>query len=614
MSVPHASTQHSRTIADRRLHYESKRWDLICVGVIMPLTRSPSICCQYNALHEAEHTELSSWVNLATIILIIAHIAFSIAAYVVYAAFHKREVATHHIRYNSEYILGIMETSMSGVIAALLIYDFYLAKRAKHPGISLTRREFRLVKTVTHMIIWWAISSVVFMYLEHWTYLQGIYFWIVSMTTIGFGDHKPTYLASRLTWVAFDIVSLGLLTRMINAYVVVVFENIEMHTEHRIQELRRSRRHHRRMSEVQLTGTNGPDSDSISDITLAEDIGQTVADARKEKSSEQGKEVIEKVTFATLLLMSCWLFGALAFSRTEGWDFGTSFYFTFVSLTTTGFGDVTVRSATGIVIFIFFCLVGVGCTAYFGSVLAQMRFWILRYAIRRGIIHMGEGIDYVLRFCYRVIRCVYCRTTMRNVIADTESEISNMPTARTLRRLLPPAMTAATFSGPMPADESIMPISEREAVVEEILDATRKLNRTIHLMSRFLVKPQPVTAQRQLTRVPHLIDNQTALTESPLESPELMASPPPPPPPPPSTPRLLMDERRRSLAPLHEHPGVTTTTATHPEGQQMPSRVTREMASLTVMESLPIWQECRQHMRNITRATVRLLDIERDAR
>jgi hypothetical protein len=44
----------------------------------------------------------------------------------------------------------------------------------------------------------------------------------------------------------------------------------------------------------------------------------------------------------------------------------------------------------------------------------------------------------------------------------------------------------------MLSEENLMPVSEREAVVEEILDTTPKLNKNTHLMSRFLVKPQPV--------------------------------------------------------------------------------------------------------------------------
>ncbi|RKP25520.1 hypothetical protein SYNPS1DRAFT_28749 [Syncephalis pseudoplumigaleata] len=646
----------SRTIARLRQSYENKRWDLICVGVSMPLMVLLIIPAAANAWQRDAHDqhikvskpadvivlmsvsavlalvanatlyirlktpEFPAWINKVTIIASVVRVILSIAAYIVYALFHDSGLPASRVQYSGEYIMGIVDTSLSSIISLLLIYDYYHAREAQHPGTSLTRQEFMLVRAVTWLFAWWAISSVVYMYLEDWTYLDAVYFWlgkrrashaavdagpnahVVSVATIGFGEYRPTYLGSRLVWIVFQAVGIGLLARMINAYVIVVFENIQRHTEQRIQALRRMRRQSRHRDEMLQTDLNGAEeSGSEDEGTLAEDIGQTVADARKEKSVEQGKEVIQKVTFAGILLMSCWLFGALTFSLTEGWDFGTSFYFCFVALTTTGFGDIVLRSAAGIVLFIFFCLLGLGCMAYFGSVLVQLRLWILRYAIRRAAFHLGQLCEHALRGCRRLIRrIVWWRgaAAARGAV-DVATGMSTMPTARTLRRFLPTALTAATFTGTMASEENVLPISEREAVVEEILDATRKLNQLVNQLGRFPVDPRPVTVQRELSRFPSLLSAE-ASPSSPMppadESPEPMATPPSPPPPPPSTPRLLLEERRRRAL---RHP---------------PSAAAREeTANLTVLEGLPVWRECQQHMHAITRATIRLLDIERDA-
>ncbi|KAI9591893.1 hypothetical protein BDF19DRAFT_416756 [Syncephalis fuscata] len=608
MSIPRVSTQCSRIIAHKRLVYENKRWDLICVGVVMPLMviliipaasnswqrdeKNPRIKVNKPAVYyRADIIALMSisgffalvanitlyvrlrapdfpkWVVPVTVLSSIMRVITSIAAYVIYAVFHAHNYNSKHVKYSGEYIM------------------------------------------VTQFIVWWAIGAVVFMYLESWTFLQAIYFWIVAVATIGFGNFFPSYLASRLTWIVFEAVGIGLLAKMINTFVIVVFENIQLHTEQRIQELRRLRRRRRRRSEVQQTGMDDMESDSGSDITLAEDIGQTVADARKEKHIEQGKEVIKKITFAGVILMT-WLLGAFTFSRTESWDFGTSFYFCFVSLTTTGFGDVVLRSATGVVLFIFFCLIGLGSMAYFGSVLSQMRLWILRYSIKQCVVHVEEFFNHIAN-CFRGILHRVGLGGPPNVSIDIQTDAELMSRSHTLRRFLPTSMTATTYEGPTPIDDDVLPMSEREAVVEDILDATRKLNRIINNMGRFLVDPRQITAQNAITQMsPIDIDSPVALTESPVESPNLEVLPPFPPPPPPSTPRLLLDERRRrSTQLLHSPQGRNTL----PPRNRIVNASDADTSGLSMLGRMPAWHECQQQIRAITQATIRLLDIERDA-
>ena len=126
------------------------------------------------------------------------------------------------------------------------------------------------------------------------------------MATIGFGNLFPSYIGSRLTWIVFEAVGIGLLANMINAFVIVVFESIQRHTEKRIQNMRRNRRQSLRSDVTMQTGMDESESEPESDNILFGHIDQTVADARKEKQQEKAKEVIQKNIFASFLLLAWW--------------------------------------------------------------------------------------------------------------------------------------------------------------------------------------------------------------------------------------------------------------------------------------------------------------------
>jgi hypothetical protein len=46
--------------------------------------------------------------------------------------------------------------------------------------------------------------------MEGWTFLETLYFSIVTATTVGFGDHLPTSDASKLFTVAYAFIGIGI--------------------------------------------------------------------------------------------------------------------------------------------------------------------------------------------------------------------------------------------------------------------------------------------------------------------------------------------------------------------------------------------------------------------
>lgn len=48
------------------------------------------------------------------------------------------------------------------------------------------------------IVLWLGLGTLIFHYLEKWTWIQSFYFSVISVTTVGFGDLTPTSDLSRL--------------------------------------------------------------------------------------------------------------------------------------------------------------------------------------------------------------------------------------------------------------------------------------------------------------------------------------------------------------------------------------------------------------------------------
>ncbi len=68
-----------------------------------------------------------------------------------------------------------------------------------------------------------AAGTVLFRYLEDWTWVEAFYFTGVTVTTIGYGDIHPTHDASRILTVLFGIISVFLLFYTIGVIVETRF-------------------------------------------------------------------------------------------------------------------------------------------------------------------------------------------------------------------------------------------------------------------------------------------------------------------------------------------------------------------------------------------------------
>ncbi len=202
-----------------------------------------------------------------------------------------------------------------------------------------------------------ALGTLLFHWLEQWSYLDSLYFIIITVTTIGFGDLSPTTPLSKILTIFFGINGIVLL--------LVFFDLI---------------RRVRRMEVVSLA-----EQMTNSDLPRVKKLGieATKSMARPtpklpgslEHSSRFPLFHLMKETLTRLFLLDLLkdphsrgvlayagitvVMGAIAFHLVEGWSFLNSIYFMIITMTTIGYGDLTPTLPWGKILTIFFGLNGI---------------------------------------------------------------------------------------------------------------------------------------------------------------------------------------------------------------------------------------------------------------
>ena len=78
----------------------------------------------------------------------------------------------------------------------------------------LQDKEYRQLLGITLIIL--AIGTINYHYLEGWSWIDALYFSIITLTTIGYGDFSPQTTAGKLFTIAYIILGIGIILGFIN--------------------------------------------------------------------------------------------------------------------------------------------------------------------------------------------------------------------------------------------------------------------------------------------------------------------------------------------------------------------------------------------------------------
>ncbi|KAJ4473895.1 voltage-gated potassium channel [Lentinula aciculospora] len=255
---------------------------------------------------------------------------------------------TPDVSYGEGFWSAVMSLLLATVILGLLLLHFFLVfarDKARGPPsenqirVRIAGRHFMIQNTLFVTTI--GLLALYMSRLEYWTYLQGIYFAIVSVLTVGFGDFYPTKVATQIVLFPFVLVAIVQLVSIIDMLIRFFRGRLASRRAERRREFERRRQE--KENEIEKEPNLEQELEFLSRLYHETDKWKTMQD----------------------LVASCigfiifWLLGAVIFSQIESWTYGEGLYFCYVFFLTIGYGDYAPVTPAGRVVFIVYSIIAV---------------------------------------------------------------------------------------------------------------------------------------------------------------------------------------------------------------------------------------------------------------
>ncbi|KNZ81641.1 Outward-rectifier potassium channel TOK1 [Termitomyces sp. J132] len=144
--------------------------------------------------------------------------------------------------YGQAFWMTVCSTSVSTFTNISIIVDFILTPDFASSGSGLTRKQRTLVISVMVLLTYLAFGALVQTFLDNLSFLDSLYFTVVTIETVGFGDITPKSAGARVfacLYSVFGILSLALTVGLTRE---TVLEAIEVGYRRRVKAVRRHRR------------------------------------------------------------------------------------------------------------------------------------------------------------------------------------------------------------------------------------------------------------------------------------------------------------------------------------------------------------------------------------
>ena len=107
----------------------------------------------------------------------------------------------------------------------------------------LSKIGIQITAAVSSLIVLITVGTVVFRFLEEWTWVQSFYFSVVTLSTVGYGDLHPTSDASRLFTAFYILVGVAVVLSSLGVIGTTHLRRRENRIESRILRRRGGKSH-----------------------------------------------------------------------------------------------------------------------------------------------------------------------------------------------------------------------------------------------------------------------------------------------------------------------------------------------------------------------------------
>ncbi|CAL1708783.1 unnamed protein product [Somion occarium] len=181
--------------------------------------------------------------TLLTIIFLTLHDVINIHVVVIFGVEHRFDDG---FTYGESFWITICSTVVSSLTNISLIVDYVKTPDFAKSGSGLTRKQRSLVIIVMILLVYIALGALCTSLIQDLTFINGLYFTVVTIETIGFGDITPNTTGARIFvchYLVFGILIIGITIGMCRE---TILESLEVGYRKRMRRMRTHRREARR--------------------------------------------------------------------------------------------------------------------------------------------------------------------------------------------------------------------------------------------------------------------------------------------------------------------------------------------------------------------------------
>lgn len=213
------------------------------------------------------------------------------------------------------------------------------------------------------LLIYLLLGAFIFSKVESWDYLDTVYWTVVTLFTVGFGDFYPTTDLGRSLLIPFALIGIITLALVISSVRSLILEHgrrclaVQVDDRKRRKVIQKVLRQ-RGLRNLDLEASSAEPSNALQTEYERREAEFALMRQIQSKSSIHRRWMA--MAFSTFLWLILWLAGAAVFRRAEesyqNWSYFDAFYFCFESWTTIGYGDLAPISNAGRSFYVFWSL------------------------------------------------------------------------------------------------------------------------------------------------------------------------------------------------------------------------------------------------------------------
>ncbi|TDL22065.1 voltage-gated potassium channel [Rickenella mellea] len=183
--------------------------------------------------------------SIAAICALCIHDVINITVVTVFGVVHR---FNDGFTYGQPFWFTVCSTVASVVAILTLAWDLHHIKDFANSGSGLTRKQRSLVIIVMILLCWIGVGGLIYSLLLKLSFIDGMYYTIVSIETVGFGDIVPKTTAARIFSVfhtTIGVLNLALAVATCRETIIESFEHSYRDKFKKMRKKRRERNEHR---------------------------------------------------------------------------------------------------------------------------------------------------------------------------------------------------------------------------------------------------------------------------------------------------------------------------------------------------------------------------------